>query len=32
VPLAKLVDLRDGVATLDEGWWRKQPDWTYATG
>jgi NADH-quinone oxidoreductase subunit F len=32
VPLAKIVELRDGVATLDERWWSKQPDWTYATG
>jgi NADH:ubiquinone oxidoreductase subunit F (NADH-binding) len=30
VDLAKLVDLRDGTATLDARWWRKQPDWTYA--
>ena len=29
VALAKLVDLRDGAATFDERWWRKQPDWTY---
>lgn len=28
-PLPKLVDLRDGVATYDEGYQRKRPDWTY---
>lgn len=27
-PLPKLVDLADGVATYDEGYWRKRPDWT----
>jgi NADH:ubiquinone oxidoreductase subunit F (NADH-binding) len=32
LPLWKLVDLRDGVATYDESFWRKQPDWTYASG
>lgn len=25
----KLVDLTGGVATYDESFWRKQPDWTY---
>ncbi|MDQ3146045.1 MAG: hypothetical protein M3R01_03770, partial [Actinomycetota bacterium] len=30
LPLAKLVDLRDGVAVYDPDSWRKQPDWTYA--
>jgi hypothetical protein len=29
LPLWKLVDLRDGVATYDEAAGRKQPDWTY---
>jgi NADH-quinone oxidoreductase subunit F len=29
LPLPKLVDLRDGVATYDESFWRKRPDWTY---
>jgi NADH-quinone oxidoreductase subunit F len=29
LPLWKLVDLRDGVATYDESFWRKRPDWTY---
>lgn len=29
LPLPKLVDLRDGVATYDETFWRKRPDWTY---
>lgn len=28
-PMPKLVDLRDGHATYDETFWRKQPDWTY---
>ena len=31
-PLPKLVDLRDGVATYDEGYWRKRPDWTREPG
>ena len=31
-PIPKLLDLADGVATYDERFWRKQPDWTYATG
>jgi len=30
LPLPKIVDLRDGVATYDESFWRKRPDWTYA--
>jgi len=29
-PLPKLLDLRGGVATYDERYWRKRPDWTYA--
>ena len=28
-PMPKLVDLADGVATYDETFWRKRPDWTY---
>ena len=30
-PLAmwNLLDLVDGVATYDEAFWRKRPDWTY---
>jgi NADH:ubiquinone oxidoreductase subunit F (NADH-binding) len=27
--IPKLLDLEDGVATYDESFWRKQPDWTY---
>jgi NADH-quinone oxidoreductase subunit F len=27
--IAPIVDLDDGVATLDEAQWAKQPDWTY---
>jgi NADH:ubiquinone oxidoreductase subunit F (NADH-binding) len=30
VPIAKLVDIRDGVAIYDERQARKRPDWTYA--
>jgi NADH-quinone oxidoreductase subunit F len=30
VPVAKLVDIRDGVAVYDERQTRKRPDWTYA--
>ncbi len=30
IPVAKLVDIRDGVATYDERQARKRPDWTYA--
>jgi NADH:ubiquinone oxidoreductase subunit F (NADH-binding) len=30
IPVPKLVDLADGVATFDETYDRKQPDWTYA--
>jgi NADH:ubiquinone oxidoreductase subunit F (NADH-binding) len=29
-PIPKLQDLADGVATYDEAFWRKGPDWTYA--
>ena len=29
LPIWKLLDLRDGVATYDESFWRKRPDWTY---
>lgn len=29
IPVPKLVDLTDGVATYDERQERKQPDWTY---
>jgi NADH:ubiquinone oxidoreductase subunit F (NADH-binding) len=28
-PMPKLRDLADGVATYDETFWRKRPDWTY---
>ena len=28
-PMPKLVDLADGVATYDESFWRKRPDWTF---
>lgn len=28
-PMPKIVDLVDGVATWDESFWRKRPDWTY---
>jgi NADH:ubiquinone oxidoreductase subunit F (NADH-binding) len=30
VPVAKLVDIRDGIAVYDERQGRKRPDWTYA--
>jgi NADH:ubiquinone oxidoreductase subunit F (NADH-binding) len=30
VPVAKIVDIRDGVAIFDERQARKRPDWTYA--
>ncbi len=30
LPVPKIVDIRDGVATYDERQMRKQPDWTYA--
>lgn len=30
LPVPKIVDIRDGVATYDESQQRKQPDWTYA--
>jgi NADH-quinone oxidoreductase subunit F len=29
LPIPLLVDLADGVATYDETFWRKRPDWTY---
>ena len=29
LPLPKLVDLAGGVATYDDTFWRKRPDWTY---
>jgi NADH:ubiquinone oxidoreductase subunit F (NADH-binding) len=29
LPVPKLLDLVDGVATYDESFWRKRPDWTY---
>jgi NADH:ubiquinone oxidoreductase subunit F (NADH-binding) len=29
LPIPKLIDLVDGVATYDESYWRKRPDWTY---
>jgi NADH:ubiquinone oxidoreductase subunit F (NADH-binding) len=29
LPVPKLVDLAGGVATYDETFWRKRPDWTY---
>jgi NADH-quinone oxidoreductase subunit F len=28
-PMPKLIDLAGGVATYDESFWRKRPDWTY---
>ena len=31
-PMPKLLDLADGVATYDESFWRKRPDWTYEPG
>lgn len=31
LPTPKLLDLAGGRATYDESYWRKQPDWTYAT-
>jgi NADH-quinone oxidoreductase subunit F len=30
LPVPKIVDIRDGVATFDDAQHRKQPDWTYA--
>jgi NADH:ubiquinone oxidoreductase subunit F (NADH-binding) len=30
LPVPKLVDLADGIATYDESFWRKRPDWTFA--
>ena len=29
LPITKLIDLVDGVATYDDSYWRKRPDWTY---
>ena len=29
LPMWTLTDLRDGVATYDESFWRKRADWTY---
>ena len=29
LPMWSLLDLADGVATYDESFWRKRPDWTY---
>jgi NADH:ubiquinone oxidoreductase subunit F (NADH-binding) len=29
LPIPKLLDLDGGVATYDERFWRKRPDWTY---
>ena len=29
LPIPKLLDLADGVATYDETFWRKRPDWTF---
>ena len=31
LPMPKLLDLADGQAVYDESFWRKRPDWTYAT-
>jgi hypothetical protein len=31
LPVPKIVDVHDGVATYDDKQMRKQPDWTYAT-
>lgn len=31
LPTPKLVDLVDGRAIFDETYWRKEPDWTYAS-
>jgi NADH:ubiquinone oxidoreductase subunit F (NADH-binding) len=30
--MPKLLDLADGVATYDESFWNKRPDWTYDEG
>jgi NADH-quinone oxidoreductase subunit F len=30
LPIPKLIDLSDGIATYDETYWRKRPDWTFA--
>jgi len=30
-PMPKLVDLSDAIATYDESFWLKRPDWTYDT-
>jgi len=29
LPIPKILDLVDGVATYDESYWNKRPDWTY---
>jgi NADH-quinone oxidoreductase subunit F len=29
IPIPKLLDLDDGMATYDETFWRKRPDWTF---
>jgi NADH-quinone oxidoreductase subunit F len=29
LPIPKLLELADGIATYDETFWRKRPDWTY---
>jgi NADH:ubiquinone oxidoreductase subunit F (NADH-binding) len=31
LPIPKLIDLHDGEVVYDESFWRKRPDWTYAT-
>jgi NADH:ubiquinone oxidoreductase subunit F (NADH-binding) len=31
VPIVPMLDLRGGVATLDDGFSRKQPDWTFGS-
>jgi len=30
LPVPKIVDIHDGIATYDDSQMRKQPDWTYA--
>jgi NADH:ubiquinone oxidoreductase subunit F (NADH-binding) len=32
LPIPKLVDLAGGVATYDDMFWRKRPDWTFSPG
>jgi NADH:ubiquinone oxidoreductase subunit F (NADH-binding) len=29
LPIPKVLELADGIATYDETFWRKRPDWTY---